>query len=85
MNDDEDIIELPPLVGKRERFYHENYVHKVERALMKLALAVGDDSGCAKLTVPCTCGKAAELTAAHAEAAYLVRSIQEAAMPMEEK
>lgn len=54
-----------------------NEYRRLHASLTKLVLAVGDDPTCAKLTVSCTCGKAALLTAAHAEAAYLVRSIQE--------
>ena len=43
--------------------------------LTSLTLAVGDDPDCAKLTVSCTCGKAAQLAAAHQEAAYVVRGL----------
>lgn len=46
---------------------------KVLEALVNLTLAVGHDSGCLKLTVKCSCGKATKLTAAHQEATYFVR------------
>lgn len=41
-----------------------------------LTLAIGHESGCLKLKVQCSCGKATQLTAAHQQGAYIVRALR---------
>ena len=71
-------LSLARIIGERNRAQsllatRDAQVAALREALVNLTLAVGDDVGCAKLTVKCTCGKAAQLTAAHQQAAYFVR------------